>query len=342
MSCGAQQVESRQILSPDIETPRFEPLVSIIIPVYNGADYLAQAIDSALAQTYSRCEVLVVNDGSRDDGATQRVALGYGSRIRYFSQPNGGVSTALNTGIREMRGEYFSWLSHDDLYEPDKVSTQIAWLADHPEARRDGLVFSDYQEIDQSGSVLKSTVVGELPSPVRDMYWRLLVTYPVNGCTLLIPRAVFAEAGQFDPNLRTTQDYDLWFRFARRYTFHYLPRTLVRFRVHPAQGSKSIDVHRRECTELYVRALQGLNDDELSEAGGERGAAWGYLAAARSLCFGKRMFEASRAALRMAIPRSRAADARQRVRLWCELRRLQAATYLYPAALATYRRLRSP
>ena len=101
----------------------FQPLVSIVIPVYNGSNYMREAIDSALAQTYERVEVIVVNDGSTDD--TEQIALSYGERIRYFRKENGGVSSALNLGIKEMKGEYFSWLSHDDVYTPDKIEVQI-------------------------------------------------------------------------------------------------------------------------------------------------------------------------------------------------------------------------
>ena len=103
----------------------YEPLVSIVIPVYNGSNFLQQAIDSALNQTYKNIEIIVVNDGSRDDGATEQIALSYGDKIRYFSKENGGVSTALNMGIANMKGEYFSWLSHDDMYKPEKIEKQI-------------------------------------------------------------------------------------------------------------------------------------------------------------------------------------------------------------------------
>ena len=81
----------------------FHPLVSIVIPVYNGANYMREAIDSALAQTYKNIEVIVVNDGSTDN--TDEIAKSYGDKIRYFKKENGGVATALNLGIREMRGE---------------------------------------------------------------------------------------------------------------------------------------------------------------------------------------------------------------------------------------------
>src|SRR5689334_11837948 len=97
-----------------------EPKVSIVIPVFNGAQYLRSAIDSALGQTYRNTEIIVVNDGSSDFGQTERVALSYGSRIRYFSKSNGGVASALNFGIQQMRGELFCWLSHDDLYLQEK------------------------------------------------------------------------------------------------------------------------------------------------------------------------------------------------------------------------------
>ena len=100
----------------------FHPKISIVILVYNGANFLSQAIDTALAQTYDNIEIIVVNDGSNDDGATGQVALSYGDKINYFSKPNGGVSSALNYAIEKMQGDYFSWLSHDDLYEPEKKS----------------------------------------------------------------------------------------------------------------------------------------------------------------------------------------------------------------------------
>ena len=101
------------------------PKVSIIIPVYNGSNYLKDAIDSALAQTYKNLEILVINDGSNDDGKTREIALSYKDKIRYFEKENGGASSAINLGIKEMKGEYFSWLSHDDMYYPNKVERQV-------------------------------------------------------------------------------------------------------------------------------------------------------------------------------------------------------------------------
>ena len=105
---------------------KYRPLITILIPVYNGEKFVKDAIDSALAQTYDNFEILVVNDGSTDN--TKEVLASYGDRIRVISKPNGGVSTALNTGIANMRGEWLSWLSHDDKYLPDKLLAQVKEL----------------------------------------------------------------------------------------------------------------------------------------------------------------------------------------------------------------------
>ena len=97
--------------------------VIAIIVTYNRKELLKESIEALLQQTYKNFEVIVVNDGSSDK--TDEICKSYGSRIRYFKKENGGVSTALNLGIKKMNGEYFSWLSHDDLYLPNKIKEQI-------------------------------------------------------------------------------------------------------------------------------------------------------------------------------------------------------------------------
>jgi len=112
--------------------PSFNPLVSIVIPVYNGSNFLKEAIQSALSQTYNNIEIIVVNDGSNDNNKTEQIALSFKNKIRYLKKNNGGVSSALNLGIRKMNGDFFSWLSHDDLYEKDKIQNQIEYFLDNP------------------------------------------------------------------------------------------------------------------------------------------------------------------------------------------------------------------
>ena len=104
---------------------KYNPLISIIIPVYNGANYMREAIDSAIAQTYKNIEIIVVNDGSTDNGETEKIALSYGDKINYYYKENGGCASALNYGISKMKGEWFSWLSHDDVYFPTKLESQV-------------------------------------------------------------------------------------------------------------------------------------------------------------------------------------------------------------------------
>lgn len=129
----------------------YRPLVSIIIPVYNGGNYLKLAIESALAQTYKNIEVLVINDGSTDND-TRKIALSYGDKIRYFEKENGGVSSALNYGITLMNGEWFSWLSHDDEYFPDKIEKQIKLVRTINESDVDRtLIYSSFVLIDSNG-----------------------------------------------------------------------------------------------------------------------------------------------------------------------------------------------
>lgn len=212
----------------------FNPLVSIIIPVYNGANYLAEAIDSALAQTYKNIEVIVVNDGSNDDGRTRTVAQRYGDRIRYFEKENGGVSTAFNFGIRKMNGEYFSWLSHDDKYLPFKVEKQINFLSQLSDKKI--VLFSDRQTIDSTSAVIRTTSIKFNDDELLELF--MIYKRPfINGNTILIPAEAFAVVGYFNEDLKYTQDYDLWFRLQKKYQFRFIDEPLIQSRRHPTQGS---------------------------------------------------------------------------------------------------------
>ena len=238
------------------------PLVSVVIPVFNGARYLGEAIGSALAQDHPRFEVIVVDDGSDDGGATAEVAASFGGRIRYVRQENGGVASALNRGLREMRGEYFSWLSHDDAYLPGKLSRQSSEM----ERLGPGVVlFSDYEGVDADGRPAGGFRWRDVPP---ECFRRALVAdAPVNGCTVLVSRADLEQAGGFDERLRTTQDTDLWFRLAARRRFVHVPVPLLRSRVHPGQGTRSMAARcASEGESLHLRLLGTL----AAEEGGRR------------------------------------------------------------------------
>lgn len=244
----------------------FKPRVSIIIPVYNGSDYLAEAIESSLAQTYRNLEIVVVNDGSIDDGQTARIARSYGERIHYFEQPNGGVAAALNLAISHATGEYVSWLSHDDLYYTDKVSSQVEVLAGMVDRNR-VVLYGDYT-VFLDDAVDRLTEM-RLPDTRPEQFRYFITTQNcLHGCTLLLPKKAFEECGGFDTKLRTTQDYDLWYRIAETYRFIHVPKLLVKARAHAGQGSVAMkDTAISEINELLSKFVIGLTERELLFSG---------------------------------------------------------------------------
>jgi len=234
------------------------PKVSIVIPVYNGSNYLREAIDSALAQTYKNIEVIVINDGSSDEGKTEAIAKSYGSKIRYFYKKNGGVASALNVGIQMMEGEYFSWLSHDDVYYPHKIEQQMAFLEE--KHGKNIVVFCDTQIIDEYSQIIRTSHIN--PRYLHDKYIKILST-SINGCTLLLPKECFERAGLFNETLKTTQDNEMWIRIAKTgYDFLYLPEHLIKSRRHPGQGNITLkNLQNYERDKFYSWAIKYIENE---------------------------------------------------------------------------------
>lgn len=203
------------------------------MPVYNGGAYFRKALESALAQDYENIEIVVVNDGSTDGGETEAIAASYGKRVRYFSQQNRGVAGALNTALQHATGEYFAWLSHDDIHLPHKTSAQIRYLKDL--GRSDACLFSDYELIGPADEHITTVTLNA--GQIRFKPRIALLNGMVNGCTLLIPMKFMKEYGPFDESLRYTQDYDFWKRILRDHEFFHQAECLVQYRIHPGQDS---------------------------------------------------------------------------------------------------------
>jgi glycosyltransferase involved in cell wall biosynthesis len=236
----------------------FNPKVSIVIPVYNGGRYLSEAINSALGQTYENVEVVVVNDGSEDGGKTETVARAYGERIRYFRKENGGVASALNFGIEKMEGEYFSWLSHDDVYYSHKVERQVDFLRTSPNKKV--VLYADYECIDEKSRHLAFVQANHKELSKKPLY--SVLRGNINGCSTLVPKEILRAMGGFDRRFKTTQDYHLWFRIARKYKIHHIPEILVQYRIHPAQGTVQIAEHLDEGNDLWMTFMRSLSDEE--------------------------------------------------------------------------------
>lgn len=229
-------------------------LVSIVIPVYNGARYVGEAIESALAQTWPAIEVIVVDDGSNDAGATQRVIARYGDAVRVLAKRNGGVSSALNAGIAAMRGQWFCWLSHDDVYLPTKVADYMQAVR---QAGGPAIAFGEIDFIDETGTVTqRGGLLRHWDGRTDDPRW-LVLEGRLHGCAMLIPAECLPRSGAFDPGLPTTQDYARWFDLAERHPFVPVRAALVRARQHAGQDSRA-GRHPEEAGLLWIRLLERM------------------------------------------------------------------------------------
>lgn len=237
----------------NIDNEDFNPLVSIVIPVYNGENYLKEAIESALAQTYKNIEIIVVNDGSTDN--TDAIAKEYGNKIRYFKKKNGGVASALNLAIEKMQGEYFSWLSHDDLYFPQKIENQINFLS--KQNNKKVVLFSNYLLINENGRKISEVIINHKTTLIPEY---TLLRGCVNGITMLIPKEAFVDRGNFNEKLRCTQDYDLWHKFLKKYPFMHMTDILAKTRIHSLQDTNMNPKAVSEGEDLWQFMIEDVSD----------------------------------------------------------------------------------
>ncbi len=200
----------------------------------------------------------MINDGSDDLELTEQIALSYGEQIRYYKKENGGVSTALNMGIEKMTGDYFSWLSHDDLYYPNKIKRQLEFLNE----RDDIILYSDVEFIYPQS---KNNKILRFDHPDSSKFYYYLMTSGPHGCSLLIPKKCFNKVGLFEKDFKTTQDYRMWFRLARKYEFIHMPEVLIKYRVHDDQGGiQNNKIHKKEVDALHIWFLNNLSDSDVT------------------------------------------------------------------------------
>lgn len=249
-------------------TDVFQPLVSIVIPVYNGSNYLREAVDSALSQTYPNVEILVVNDGSNDDGLTEAIARSYGSKIRYFQKSNGGTSTALNLGIKNMAGEYFCWLSHDDMYHPECISAQIDLLKCLED--KTTITMTDLCTMDENYRIMCADTrygdhLDEWParesSPLHPILYMKL-----HGCQLMFHRSCFDVVGLFDESAIVAQDYEFFARAFRQFPHRLIRRVLGTARDSSnRQGRRLVGRGSQEYSRLFLSLIDALSADEIKQ-----------------------------------------------------------------------------
>ena len=206
------------------------PSVSVIVPAYKQQDFLERCLDSIEAQSYEgEVEVIVVDDGSPDEGAA--VARAHGSAPRVIEQENGGVSSARNAGIIASTGEYLAFLDADDFWHKDKLRDQMRdILATHPLS----LSFTRYHRVDEHGELFKEG--GVHPAPRLDLRPGALIGHNFVGTsTVIAHRACFDRCGMFPANrqlLRAGQDYALWLRIALHFPMVYHAQVKTYYTVH--------------------------------------------------------------------------------------------------------------
>ena len=228
--------------------------VSVIIPAYNGDRYIAEAIDSAIEQTYKgEYEIIVVDDGSTDN--TFRVVEQYGDRVNYLSQKNQGVAASRNFGLAAARGKYIAFLDQDDIFLPHKLSSQVALLEEDPDL---GMVNSGWQIVDESGVALSAVQPWQhIPDLSCD---NLLIWKPVFLGAMLFRRSWLERARGFDTTLEQTPDVDLVMRLAMMgCNAAWVEEITVKYRQHEANASKNTLLQTQELNQITARFFERSN-----------------------------------------------------------------------------------
>ncbi len=245
------------------------PTISVIIPCYNHAHYLPDAINSVLAQTYTDWEAIIVDDGSTDN--TREVAARFtDTRIRYIYQENRGLSGARNTAIRAAEGEYLTFLDADDLLTPTFFETCLAVLCADTDLAG---VYTRNHFVDETRNILPRVGGQALAGTAFRKHILEGGFFPVHA--VLVRRATIVEAGMFDEQLTSLEDWDLWLRISARYSLQGIAEPLVFYRVYA--GSMSTDAARMHANRIAVLTkhfgpLEG-DSDEWSE---EKRHAYGF------------------------------------------------------------------
>lgn len=240
------------------------PLVTVLMPTYNRADYLPEAIDSVLAQTYSNFELFVVDDGSTDN--TREVVEPYlqDARVRYFYKSNGGQSSGRNFGFKHSNGEYICFLDSDNMWLPDKLENCITAALAHPEY---GIIYGDNIAIDEHGEELHKVRMN------RHSGWitaKLLFDNFVTINTATLKRECYLAVDGLDESFLRAPDYEFWLRLSTRYQFLYVPKYMALYRIMPDQISSDKDGRFKANREIIEHFL-GLHPDALTAGQKRRG-----------------------------------------------------------------------
>lgn len=246
-------------------------LVSAIIPTYNRADLLARALDSIIAQDHRPIEAVVIDDGSTDH--TGQIIAVYEPRLAderirlvFHRQSNGRAPRARNVGMKLASGAMYAFLDSDDLWLPCFVSTLLRLLEQYPSA---GLAFSGMLIIDANDRPWRIRPTGLPPQPMQGLLARpfeaILRHMPLQTSGVMVRRRVIDELGDFDLNLPVVEDWDLWYRIAKRYDFAYTLKNLACNRCHPDNLPKYDCIALGSSLQMNLKHLPDVRDPEIRE-----------------------------------------------------------------------------
>ncbi|NUQ81554.1 MAG: glycosyltransferase [Bacteroidetes bacterium] len=236
------------------------PLVSVVIPVYNGESFLTSCLNSVLDQTWPNLEVVIVDDGSTDRSLD--VANAFTGRKQVISMSNGDVARARNAGILAATGEYIALLDQDDMWKPTKTEKQMAVFLAEPEI---DLVFTNLTKFFNSGKthLSRDKDIAARNLTDRNLFGNLVMKNVLMPSAVIAKKKSLIDAGLFDETYRTAGDYELWLRMAARgMKFRYIPEPLTLYRYHGGNTSRKTQLMHED----RVRAVQSIFNSGLVPA----------------------------------------------------------------------------
>lgn len=242
------------------------PLVSVVMPTYNGEKFLDKALMSVFAQTYKNYEVIVVDDDSQIP-QTEAICRKYGDRIKYVKIRHAGQSAARNAGIRNSRGEYIAFLDDDDLWMSEKLEKQITFYETlkakgiHP-----GLIYTGHRIIDESGVPFSSYLYKCEGNQLRTLLFLDFIGTP---SSVMTTRSVLDDVGFFDESMTTSEDFELWLRIARKYPIYSVNEILIGYRDRLGSVSKSAEKKSKATSDMISRKLSSSEYGPMNAASRE-------------------------------------------------------------------------
>ncbi|HBG61917.1 MAG: hypothetical protein A2Y03_09700 [Omnitrophica WOR_2 bacterium GWF2_38_59] len=239
-----------------------KPLISIILPTYNGEKYVEEALNSIFNQSFSDYEIIVIDNGSKD--STLEILSKYTKKITILKESQPGVSFARNKGIKASKGKYIAFIDQDDIWHRDKLLEQKQLLASDLGV---GMVGSGYDVINSYGKIIDIIKKKNQNKEnfIQELFVRNLIGPP--AC-MMIKKECFDSVGCFDTELNGVEDKDLWIRILEKYDIKYFENSLIKYRVHDDNAHKNVIFMKKSQKKFLMKHLKKINFKNINKAFG--------------------------------------------------------------------------